>query len=275
MGARHHLQIRPPPRGIEERLARVPPNPAALGHREIARSLVVAVVEILGGVDPDLGRRLRHVVEDGPVQPLPFHPQLAADTVHRILRAEMIFGPPEIRQDILPPPAGIAHLPPLVIVPRLPAHVDHAVDRRTPAQKLAARIIQRPAAQPLLRLGPIAPVHRRIAHGMKITDRHMNPEPVVAAPGLEKQDTGLRIGAETVRQHATGRTRPHNDIVVLAGLRRVRHPVRTHCCSCTPSPSISSRMVCPSCSQTCGRIPRPTPGGVPVVTTSPGSSVMK
>ena len=42
-----------------------------------------------------------------------------------------------------------------------------------------------------------------------------------------------------------------------------------------PSPSIPSRMTSPPFRNTLGFCPMPTPGGVPVVITSPGISVMK
>lgn len=42
-----------------------------------------------------------------------------------------------------------------------------------------------------------------------------------------------------------------------------------------PSPSIPSRMTSPPFKNTLGFCPMPTPGGVPVVMTSPGISVMK
>ncbi len=39
----------------------------------------------------------------------------------------MVLGFAEIRQHIIPAPAGIAELVPMVVICRLPAHVDHAV----------------------------------------------------------------------------------------------------------------------------------------------------
>src|SRR3546814_13334808 len=64
---------------------------------------------------------------------------LAADPVHVVGAAGLVLGPHEIGQHVLPRPADIAQLAPLVVVAGLPAHVDHAVDRRTAAQPPAAR----------------------------------------------------------------------------------------------------------------------------------------
>jgi hypothetical protein len=48
------------------------------------------------------------------------------------------------------------------------------------------------------------------------------------------------------------------------------------CCFCSPRPSIPTRIVSPALRKTgLGLTPSPTPGGVPVVTTSPGSRVMQ
>ena len=192
----------------------------------------------------------------------------------------MALGPPEIRKDIVPAPPGIAHLAPAIVIPCLPAHVDHAVDRGTAAQHPAPRIVQRPPVQAGLRLGLQAPVKPRVPHGVKIPDRHVNPEMVVASPGFQQQHAALRIARQPVRKHAARRPGPDDDEVETPLVARPLSSARCHgaatrtACSWCPSPATSSRITSPSFSQTCGRIPSPTPGGVPVVTTSPGSSVM-
>ena len=48
----------------------------------------------------------------------------------------------------------------------------------------------------------------------------------------------------------------------------------TSCC-CSPNPAIPRRSLSPFLRKRCGVRPMPTPGGVPVVMMSPGSSVMK
>ena len=45
-------------------------------------------------------------------------------------------------------------------------------------------------------------------------------------------------------------------------------------CVCTPSFSMPTRMICPGLRYLGGFMPKPTPGGVPVVMISPGSNVM-
>ena len=101
----------------------------------------------------------------------------------------------------------------MIVIARLPAHIDHAVDRGGAAQHAPARIVQRPAVQARHRLGLEAPIGARIAHAVEIADRHMDPEIIVAAAGFEQQHPVARIGAEAVGQHAAGRSRADDDIV--------------------------------------------------------------
>ena len=58
----------------------------------------------------------------------------------------------------------------------------------------------------------------------------------------------------------------------MARARRLRRPSRVF--SSVPSPVISSFIVSPGCSVTCGLREKPTPAGVPVAMRSPGASVM-
>ena len=70
----------------------------------------------------------------------------------------------------------------------------------------------------------------------------------------------------------------------LCPRRPMRRPARsavqprvqpTTLCFCSPRPAMPSAMTSPGLRKTGGFMPRPTPGGVPVVMTSPGSSTMK
>jgi hypothetical protein len=58
----------------------------------------------------------------------------------------VVLGPPEIGQHIRRPPAGAAHLPPVVIVLRVPARVDLGVDGRPAADDPSLGITQDPPA---------------------------------------------------------------------------------------------------------------------------------
>jgi hypothetical protein len=65
-------------------------------------------------------------------------------------------------------------------------------------------------------LGLVAPVRARIADGVEVTDRDVDPEVIVFAPRFEQQDRFLRIRGESVREQATGRACAHDDVVELA-----------------------------------------------------------
>jgi len=131
-------------------------------------------------------------------------PQLTPLAVEGVLRAVMVFGATEVGQHIVPAPAGVAHLPPEIVIARLTAHVDHAIDRRTAAKHLSTRVVQRATVQPRLGLGPEAPVQGRVAHRIEVAHRHVHPEAVVAAPCLEQKDPASGVGAQPVGQDASG-----------------------------------------------------------------------
>ena len=128
----------------------------------------------------------------------------------------MIFGSQEIGQDIVPAPADIAQLAPVVVIGRLAAHVDHAVDRGAAAEQLAARIDQGASVETWLRLGLHHPVGARIADAVQIADRDMHPVIVVAAACFQQQDARGGILRQTVGQHAAGCAAADDDVVVAS-----------------------------------------------------------
>ena len=82
----------------------------------------------------------------------------------------------EIRKRVLPRPAVIAgDFRPSVIIPRLAAHIDHAVDRGAAAQDPAARIALHTIVKARIGLCVIHPICARIANAIQITDRDVNP----------------------------------------------------------------------------------------------------
>ena len=92
------------------------------------RDSVVAAVEIVDLGNAGLGRRLAEGVENLPGQPHILDPPLAALAVMRVGAADVVLRALEIGQHVVPSPAGIAELAPIVVIARLPPHVDHAVD---------------------------------------------------------------------------------------------------------------------------------------------------
>lgn len=145
----------------------------------------------------------------------------------------MVFVQLEVGQGVVPGPVAVARqLRPLVVVTCLAAHVDHAVDARRAAQRLAARVTQRAAIQTSVRFGVEQPVGARVANAIQVADRNVNPVVVVLAARLDQQHAFGGVGAQAVGQQATRRARADDDVVEV--LSRVLHGmglgfVRLHC----------------------------------------------
>ena len=210
------------PRRAQESFRGIPAHAAPLIDVEVAAALVVAAVEVVGLGDAGLRRRLPEGVEDSQrmrgssMRHSP--PRACIVEEPSALERPLVLVLLEIGQHVVPGPAGIAHLPPQVVVARLAAHVDHAVDRRAAAEHPAARIIEAAAVEARLRGGLEAPVGARIAHQVEIADGDVDPVVVVLAAGLEQQHARGRIGGEPVGEQATRGARADDDGVV--GIRR-------------------------------------------------------
>ena len=199
----------------QEAVGRVPAHAPALVDFEEARTLVVAVVEIGAGLDAEFLRALLHRFEDLPAQALLRDLPAAAGRMHRACSGVMVFGLQKIGQDIVPRPAGIAELAPVVVVRRLTAHVDHSVDRRASAEHLAARIDEASPVEARLGRSLHHPVRARVAHAVQVSDWNADPVVGVAAPGFEQEHAGARVFRQAVRQYAAGGAGAHDDVVVL------------------------------------------------------------
>src|SRR5262245_61244916 len=118
---------------------------------EVAATLVVAAIEVVDLGDAGLCGRLAKGVEDLPanarVLDAPFTATgmqpLEGARLHRPLVLVLL----EVGQYVFPGPAGIPHLPPKVVVARLSAHVDHAVDGGAAAQHTTTRVVQAAAVE--------------------------------------------------------------------------------------------------------------------------------
>ena len=219
-------------RRLEKSARRRPAPPPLLVDVEGAATLVVAGVEVLNRFDAGLRRGGAERVKQIPAHARRLNEQFAIGAVFVGVAEEMIFVALEIRQHIVPAPAGEPELAPMIIVGRLPPHVDHGVDRRRAADRLAARIVERPAVKARHRFGLEAPIRARIADGEQITDWNVEPDPVVRAAGFEHEHAAFRVGGQPIGQQTPGRTRSHDHVVVFAVDRlRLRHSS-----PCLPSP---------------------------------------
>ena len=125
----------------------------------------------------------------------------------------------EVRQAVRVVPvrhAGIGG-PPL-IVQRVPALEDHAVDAARPAQHLAPGMVDPPPVHERLRLGLIPPVVEPAPDREGQRRGHMDEDVpgVVRPPGLEHQHPVGRIGRQPAGQRTARRSAADDDEVVLS-----------------------------------------------------------
>ncbi len=126
----------------------------------------------------------------------------------------------EVGQHVGIAPALAAHLPPSVVVARVAAHVEHAVDRGRAAEQPAAGQVEGAVVEIGLGLGDVTPVVLGVQHGAQEAQRHPHIGMVVLAPGLDEQDLAALVLAEPRGQNAAGRTGADDDVVVSAGRGR-------------------------------------------------------
>ncbi len=131
------------------------------------------------------------------------------------LACEML-GLLEVGQHVLVGPAAIAELAPRIVVARLAAHIDHAVDRRGATQRPAARTGDTPAGHALFRLHLEVPVVGLVGEELGEAGRDVDPQRAVDRPRLEQQHLGSRIFGQPVGQHPARRSGTRDDVVVLS-----------------------------------------------------------
>src|SRR5262245_16319795 len=127
---RDQLEVLARQRRFQECARRAPAPAAFLVDLEVAAALVVAAVEIVRERNSGLAGSLAKRVEQAPFDPRLIDSELAAAAMEVRAASEVVLMPPEIRQHVLPAPTLQSELPPMVVVRRLAAHIDHRVDRR-------------------------------------------------------------------------------------------------------------------------------------------------
>ncbi len=102
--------------GLQERARRRPAKSAFLVDMEIAHPGVVAGVEIGGGGDAHLIRRLRHGIEHRPTDARLLDAPLPAGAMMLALTQEVVVEAFEHRKNVVPTPSGEAQLSPVIVV---------------------------------------------------------------------------------------------------------------------------------------------------------------
>src|SRR5450631_3781403 len=126
---------------------------------------------------------------------------LAADAARRIHTALRSL---EIRAHVVPTPAGIAQLPPIVEIRRHPAAVDQRIDGTRSAEHPAARPIDAAPVQARIRQGLVLPIDRGVGKGASVPDGCLDPKSLIGAAGFENQDPVASAGRQTIGKDAAG-----------------------------------------------------------------------
>ncbi len=205
------------------------PAPPAAGLLHPADAVAGAgrqMVDIVAVFEPELLARLDHHLAQRWLVGGARGEERPARAVKCVAAAFPILGLLEIGQYIVPRPAAVAELAPMVEILRLAADIDHAVDRAGAAEHPAARIEDGPAVDTGVGLGRVAPGQHRMVEQFHIAGRNVNQRVAVARPRLDQQHPGRRVLAQPVGQNAPRRPGADDDVI------------RFHACS--PSPVIAS-----------------------------------
>ncbi len=132
----------------------------------------------------------------------------------------------EVRPHVVPAPAGVAHLPPVIEVRGHSAAIDQCIDGTRPADHAAARPIDAPPIEPGIRQRLVLPIDLRISECAPVADRRLDPESPVRAAGFENQYPVARSGGQAIRKDAAGGARADDDVVELIHLRELSLMVR-------------------------------------------------
>src|SRR5690606_8560622 len=159
--------------------------------------LVLAVVVRIDAEARLLGRLEESLVKRVLVRHGADAQRAAAATVLRALVFEALHALEE-GGDVLPAPAARAHLGPGVVIERLAAHPDEAVDGAGAAEQLAARNGNGAVGGAGLGLGFVDPVGGRVVDQQTEADWEAGPE-MVGATGFQEQHARCRILGEPGR----------------------------------------------------------------------------
>mmetsp|Transcript_7261 Transcript_7261/g.9540 ORF Transcript_7261/g.9540 Transcript_7261/m.9540 type:complete len:226 (-) Transcript_7261:140-817(-) len=159
-----------------------------------AEAFLLSAIEVFGFRVPRLNTGThKHIVKavlEGTFADM----QRAATTVEVIRPAFIGLRLTEIRQHIRIPPAGQPRLAPLVVISRMAANIDHAIDRGRTTPAASARPVQLSVIHVLLRRRPEAPVLRVLfldeaAHAR----RHANQERLILLSRFNQTNRNVRV----------------------------------------------------------------------------------
>ena len=189
-----HLEVRPLAHRIEKDARGRRAHPVADHQLDITDAFLRRAVEIVVERDAEVARGLHERLRRRVRLVDRRDAQLTTDAVQVGCAAVMALGALEVRQHVVPAPAGVARIAPGVEVLARAAHVDVAVDAARAADQLASRPGQTAVVQARLGLGLVAPADLRIGHHTRHAGWHLGPDVVMVDSGFEQQHPSRRIG---------------------------------------------------------------------------------
>ena len=215
-GAGNHFQVLPLHRRPQIAARRTGTAAAATGllhpadavagaGRQIIDVLTELQADLLPGLDRGLAQ-LRLVRGARGEQ----RPALA---VHGVGLALPVLRLLEDRLDIVPRPAAVAELAPMVEILRLATDIDQAIDRTGTAEHPPARKVDGATRRAGIRLGLVAPGQGRMFQQLHIAGGNMDQRIPVAPTGLDQQHAIVGVLGQPVGEHAARRAGADDDVI--------------------------------------------------------------
>jgi hypothetical protein len=141
--------------------------------------------------------------------------QRTALAAHLGLAALPVLGAFEERPDLVPAPAAVAELRPVVEILGLAANIDQTIDRARTAEHPAARVEDRAPGGAGIGLGMEAPTQGRMIEELHKARWNMNVRAPIPPARFDQHDFCGRVLAQAVGQDATRRARTDDHIIGL------------------------------------------------------------
>ena len=199
-------------------------------------------VEVLAGRQAARRRGVEEGLREAGARQRVRDAQRPADAVVLGGAARVVLRAQEVGQHVVPAPAELG---PLVVVGGVAADVDHRVQRRRAAERLAARQVDAAIVEPGLVAGAEVPVVLR-AEERREGGRDVDEVRRVRRPGLQEQDLHIGVLAQPVGEHAARRARA-DDHVVVHGEHTLALSTLCQPATATPAGAIASRRPMTSC----------------------------
>ncbi len=121
--------------------------------------------------------------------------------------------PTKVGQHVSISPALRALLLPALEIERMPANVNHAIDRRRAAKNLAAGTGDAPSAKMRLGLAPITPIVGLGVHRDRQRRRHLDEQGAVGSAVFKHEHARAAVLGQPVGEHAARGTRADNNVI--------------------------------------------------------------